>query len=134
MSHDPVERDPALRQALRDVAVDPLERQIDWSELSRTIGRRASPELARRRWRNRARRLAIPAALVASVLLLLQVLGTSQPASETHRGEAVAAAAGPVTVEELLETDVSDGQFRALLYGAAEAEDLLLIVAAEDLQ
>ena len=42
-----------------------------------------------------------------------------------------AALAGPVSIEELLDANVSDGQFRALVSGASDANDLLSIAAGE---
>ena len=41
--------------------------------------------------------------------------------------------AGQLSIEELLDADVTDGQFRALLSGAGEVDDLLAI-AAEEMQ
>jgi hypothetical protein len=130
MSHDPVERDAALERALGEVAGDPLARPVDWTALSNAIVQRAGPELARRERRGRVR-FMLPAALAASVLLLVQVVRPAPPAATP--APATAAGVESVSVEELLQTDVSDGQLRALLFGAAEVDDLLLIVAAEDL-
>jgi hypothetical protein len=131
MNHERLERDDALATAVRQVAGDPMREQVDWEALARAIAGRASPELARRRWRRRGMRLGLPAALAASVALLLLSVdppaqtGPSPMASVSLRAESV-------SVDELLDSAVSEVELRALLFGAAEADELLLIAAAED--
>jgi hypothetical protein len=134
MTHEPAERDATLGRALRDVAADPGQ-AADWPGLRRAITRHATPELARRRARHRRMRIVIPAALAASAALLLLVSRAPGPAGGSAPVDGLAAVtAGPITIDELLDANVSDGQFRALLFGATEADDLLLIAAEDDVQ
>lgn len=133
MNHERLQGDDGLAAALRGVTADPMQQQVDWEALVRTIGGRASPELARRRWRRRVMRVGLPSALAASIAFLL--LWVAPPAPTGPGSGALASAGLPsasITVDELLDAGVSEGQFRALLYGAAEADALLLIAAAED--
>lgn len=133
MTHEPLERDPALERALRSVAADPERVPVDWAGLRGTIGGQAAAELARRRARQRWMRVAIPAALAASIALLVVVSrAPEQRVGNAGLGRAATATAGTVTVDELLDADVSDRQFRALLFGASEADDLLMIAAEEE--
>jgi hypothetical protein len=133
MNHERLERDDALATAVRQVAGDPMREQVDWEALARAIAGRASPELARRRWRRRGMRLGLPAALAASVaLLLLSVDPPAQTGPAPSPMASVSLRAESVSVDELLDSAVSEVELRALLFGAAEADELLLIAAAED--
>jgi hypothetical protein len=124
-----MERDTALGNALRSVADVPMDRHVHWAELRRSINERAAPELTRRRSRHRRMLIVIPAALAAGFALFLLLSGTPEQSTVNPPPEAIAA--GEVPIEDLLDADISDGQFQALLSGAAEADDLLLIAAAE---
>jgi hypothetical protein len=133
MTHEPLERDPALGSALRSVAADPERVPVDWTEMRRTIARQASPELARRGTRQRWMRVAIPTAVAASIALLVLVSRAPEPSvGSAGADRAATAAATAVTVDELLDADVSEPQFRALLFGASDPENLLMIAAAEE--
>ncbi len=135
MNYEPVERDAALERALRQAVANPAQDRVNWAALSDAVTRRAAPELARRRLRHRLIRVAIPAALAASLALFVLA---SRPPDPTNVGrpshELAASPVGEVTVDELLDADVSDVQFRALLFGATEADELLLIAAEEERQ
>ena len=127
-SHDV---DRLLASALRELAAD-RPSTPDAEELGQAILRRAAPELARRRARERRRWLIAPLALAASIALLLYFV----PLPPSAGGSAVTGAAGGErqSVERLLEADVSDRQFRALLFGAIDADELLLIAAGDNRQ
>ena len=130
MRHDSA-HDPLLASALREISPAPTG-ATDIAVLRRRIGRRAAPELTRRRWRSRRKRVLVPGALAASIALLL--FGTYTPPDPILGRQAAASGAGGArqeSVEQLLDADVSDRQFQALLFGAVEADDLLLIAAEE---
>ena len=123
-----IERDPELGAALRDATSDEAH-NVNWSRLRSAISADASTELARRRQSRRTRRFVIPATIAAGfALFMLVVRAPEQSLTPTFQN-----AADPLSIEELLDADVTDGQFRALLAGAGEVNDLLAI-AAEDLQ
>lgn len=124
----PIERDVELVAALREAAGDDPD-AVDWVRLERTIARRAAPALARRRLRYRGKRLAIPAALAASLAVLLLSSSREGPSPAVGSRPVQTATAGGMTVDDLLDAELSDAQFRAVLFGAGEAEDLLLIAA-----
>jgi hypothetical protein len=133
MTHESLERDAELGAALDGVALDADNERVDWNALRRSVHERAASELARRRTRYRRMRLVIPAALAASfALFLLMPRGPGPTQVSGPGGPTATPAAVPVTIDELLDADVTDGQFRALLFGATEADDLLLIAAEED--
>ena len=129
MTNDPLARDPALGAALAEAAADPMHEAVDWTGLQRAITERASLELTRRRSRRRRMRIAIPAGLAAAIALFALVTRTPDraaivnPTPGTPRSEA--------SIDELLDANVSDGQFRALLSGADDADDLLSIAAGD---
>jgi hypothetical protein len=132
MTHDPWERDATLGKALRDVADDSTDLGVDWLELRRATNQRAAAELRRRRARFRRLRVVIPATLAASfVLFLLTSRMPERAGGEPGAERTASTASSQSAIDELLDADISDGQFRALLFGATEADDLLLI-AAED--
>jgi len=120
-----IERDPALGAALRDATGDQAN-GVDWTRLRGAINAGASAELARRRGSRRARVYAIPATIAAGFALFVLVAR----APEQHVTPALqSSTTGSLSIEELLDADVSDGQFRALVSGAAELNDLLSIAA-----
>jgi hypothetical protein len=124
-----IERDQELAAALRDAAGDEST-HVDWSRLRSSINAGATAELARRRRSQRARRFVIPATIAAGLALFVIVArAPEQPLAPSLQSNI----AGQLSIEELLDADVSDGQFRALLAGAGEADDLLAI-AAEEMQ
>ena len=87
----------------------------------------AAAELANRRVAARMR-IALPATIAAGfALFVLVARAPEQGATPAMQGTA----AGDLTIEEIFDDNVSDGQFRALLSGADEADALLLIAAAE---
>ena len=129
MTDEMLTRDPALGDALAEAAADPADEQVDWSALRQAINARASLELTRRRSRGRRMRIAIPVGIAAGLALTVLVTRSPEPADVgtlTH-GTAVA----ETSIDDLLDANVSDGQFRALLSGAGEANDLLSIAAGE---
>lgn len=129
MTDEPIDRDAALEAMIREVASDPMAQSVDWAELRRGIEARAASELGRRRRRRRLR-VVIPASLAACLALLLVSQAVEQTSVDATRDRA-AVSVEPVTIDELLDADVSEGQFRALLAGAADADDLLMIAAEE---
>jgi hypothetical protein len=132
MTHDPLERDATLEKAFRGVAGDSTDAGVDWIELRRAINQRAAAELKRRRARYRRLRVVIPATLAASfVLFLLTSRMPERTGGDAGNERPASTASSQSAIDELLDADISDGQFRALLFGATEADDLLLI-AAED--
>jgi hypothetical protein len=132
MTHELMHRDAELGKALGDAVASPNEEIVDWMELRRSINQRAAPELGRRRLRDRRVRFVIPAAVAASFALFLLVSRVDRTGGEPV-GPSETSADARATIDELLDANLSDGQFRALLFGATEADDLLLI-AAEDRQ
>jgi hypothetical protein len=128
MTDEPLERDPALARALGDIA-DDITASTNMTALHRAIGARAAGELARRRRTRRFGRLFMPTSLAAGIVLFFVVArGSHQPAPVPSSQTALAEAA---SIEELLDANVSDGQFRALISGASDANDLLSIAAEE---
>lgn len=127
MTHEPLERDTELAAQLGGLADGPLRTPADWSELRRAVGARAASDLARRRTRRRMR-LALPASVAAGIALFVVVSRSPSPQRAPSAGDAVSA----ITIEELLDANVSDVQFRALVAGAADADELLLIAAGDE--
>jgi hypothetical protein len=70
----------------------------------------------------------IPATIAAGLALFVVVARAPEhpdtPAWQSSSG-------GQLSIEELLDADVSDRQFRALLTGADDATDLLAIAAGD---
>jgi hypothetical protein len=132
MTDEPMHRDAELREALGDVVAGPNDELVDWVELRRSINQRAASELGRRRVRYGRMRFAIPAALAASLALFLLVSRADRTGGEALVGPSGTGAGTRATIDELLDANLSDGQFRALLFGATEADDLLLSAAEED--
>lgn len=126
MTHEPLERDTELAAQLDGLAGDAMRTAEQWSGLRRAIDARAASELTRRRTRRRMR-LALPASVAAGIALFVVV---SRPPSS--REPSPAADAGAISIEELLDANVSEGQFRALVAGAADADELLLIAAGDE--
>ncbi len=120
-------RDPELARLLGTMAEGRPAEADDLDALRLRVSIGAVPELRRRRWRQRAR-LGIPATLAAGVALMLVVSRPPGPAPESG---AHTPGAGPVTTERLLDADVTDDELRAVLSGAIDADDLLLIAAAD---
>lgn len=129
MTENPLERDADLRGALIDIGVESLDQGVDWTALRRRVGAAAALELQRRRRRQQRRSLVLPVALAAGLALFVFVSRPAQPPPVDSAG-----VAGQLTIDEMLDADVSDDQFRALLAGANEANDLLLIAAQEERQ
>ena len=124
-----IERDPELGAALRDVAGEESQ-NVNWSRLRGAINADATAELARRRQSRRARAFVVPATIAAGfALFVLVARAPEQSLTPSFQNSA----AGQLSIEELLDADVTDGQFRALLSGAGEVDDLLAI-AAEEMQ
>ena len=127
--------DPKLTRALREIANDPSEQPVNWLELRRSIGEGAASELARRRLHHRRRhlRILVPgAALAASIALFVLVSRSPEPSKTDLQGRPPIASSGSASIDELLDAEVSDGQFRAVLFGAGEADELLLLAAGDE--
>ena len=127
MTQEPMERDEALGAALGGVAGHASDARVDWGALRSVINTRAASELARRRARRTRMRFLLPASVAASIALFVVVARAPQqpPAMPT-------APSSQVSIEQLLDANVSDGEFRALLTGATEIDDLLAIAAEEE--
>jgi hypothetical protein len=128
MSYEPLDRDQTLADALADAA-DPFDAGVDWSTLRNTIARGAAPELARRRGRDKSR-FTIPASLAAGIALFILVAGAPFSSRPVPAGTTAAVARQPI--DELLDANVSDVQFRAMVSGASDADELLAIAAQEE--
>ena len=129
MTHEPMERDAAVADALAELAADRKGERVNWTELRRAVNATAAAELTRRR-RRQQMRFAIPVSLVAGFVLFMVA---SQAPDRMNVGSSVQSAiAGQPSIDELLDADISDRQFRELVSGATEANDLLSIAAAED--
>jgi hypothetical protein len=126
---EPMERDAELGAALRDQSGESSLCGAEWATLRAKITDHAAPELARRR-RARRLRFAIPASLAAGIALLVLARGPElMPVEPT--GDPGIATAGEASIDALLDGSLSERQVRALLSGAGDADNLLLI-AAED--
>ena len=120
-----MERDPELGALLAKVSGEAPVEDVDWEQLRRRIeGSTALLILSARRARRRMRAF-IGTAMAASVALLFMVTRSGDVGS----GEG-ALGANPTT-EEILASDVSDDELRALLAGAGDVEALLLLAASE---
>jgi hypothetical protein len=128
MTDESLDRDPVIARALGEIA-DDISGSTDVMALQRAITARAAPELARRRLSRRRTRLFMPASLAAGIALFALVARGPHNADLAPSNQT--ALAGPVSIEELLDANVSDGQFRALVSGASDANDLLSIAAGE---
>jgi hypothetical protein len=119
------ERDPELAALLAGVSGEAPVDEVDWAQLRQgTYARTESvirmKRAARLRWR-----AFVGTAMAASVALLFVV---SRSANVGGGGSSIAE--GTPTLEQILETDASDDEVRALLSGAGDAE--LLLLAASD--
>ena len=128
MIDEPLEHDATVRDALTDIAGDPRPAQPDWAELRGAINARAASELGRRRLQRRRTRFVIPASLAAGIALFMVV---SRLPDRTVAPSVHDTGAAQVSIDDLLDANVSDGQFRALVSGASDANDLLSIAAGE---
>jgi len=128
MIDEPLEHDATIRDALTDVARDARPAQPDWAELRGAINARAASELGRRRLQRRRTRFVIPASLAAGVALFMLV---SRLPDRTVTPSIEDTGAAQVSIDDLLDANVTDGQFRALVSGASDANDLLSIAAGE---
>ena len=127
MTHEPMERDEGLGEALSGITGTVTNARVDWSGLRGAINARAASELTRRRARRTRMRFMLPASVAASIALFVVV------ARAPHETPAVTTTpSSQVSIEELLDANVSDGEFRALLTGATEIDDLLAIAAEEE--
>jgi hypothetical protein len=127
MNNEPLDRDHRLGDALADA--DPFDAGVDWTALRNTIARSAEPQLARRRVRGRTR-FTIPASLAAGIALFILVAGAPFSSRPVPTGTTVAIIRQPI--DDLLDADVSDVQFRAMVSGASDADELLAIAAQEE--
>ncbi len=131
MIQDPIEQDSGLGAELRAVSADQTATDVDWAALRASINRRAAPELARRA-RPRRGHLVVPMMLAASIALFVLLPrmpdGTNPGAADDEFGGTTS---GRITVDDILDADMSDRQLRALLFGAGDVDDLLAIAAAE---
>lgn len=127
MTSEPIPPDPALGEALKDVAGDALNQPVEWAAMGAAIRARAAHDLKRRRQRRLRNRFVIPGTLAAGIALLF-VISRPLPWAEAPAPES---RAGGITIDELLDADVTDDQFRSLLSGAGDANDLLLIAAGD---
>jgi hypothetical protein len=143
MSETPLERDPAIAKLLGEAVDEPQFGGDALERVRRGVGVAAAAELARRRAVGRTdgprvagrpgRRwqLLLGSGTLAAALALLFVVGTLTRGSGGGDGAWTSGADAP-TVDDILDADVSDAQFRALLAGAAFADELLRIAAGEN--
>ena len=129
MTQEPIERDAVLAEQLRQVVAEPMNGPDEWSALRRATTARAASGLAKRRlWRRM--RIALPASAAAGFALFVLVgQGPEDAGTRTAQGGMAGSA---LTIDELLDANLTDRQFRALAAGAADANELLLIAAGDD--
>ena len=125
MTDEITQRDPELAGLLSSVSGEAPVDHVDWAKLRQeTVARMTlQPQVtrsARRRWR-----AFMGTAMAASVALLFML-----SRSANVGGDGAALAGGSPTIEDILATDASDEEVRALLSGAGDAE--LLLLAASD--
>lgn len=121
-----MERDPELGPLLAKVSGEAPVEDVDWEQLRRRIdGSTAILILSARKARRRMRAF-IGTAMAASVALLFMVTRSGDVGSREG-----ALGANP-TIEEILASDVSDDELRALLAGGGDVEALLLLAASEN--
>lgn len=118
--------DPELSAALRSLEGEPPLESVDWESLRRSIRMRAELPLARRRAgqvrRQRMWRPMIPLAAAASIALAVWLGGTGSTERTTE---------GRLSAEEAFHPDLSEQEFRLLVSGRANPEELLLIALDE---
>ena len=129
MSDESMNRDATLGDALVDVVPDAMNECASWTELRRGINARAASELMRRRQRRRRARIFIPAGVAAGFALFVLLTRAPHQTDVTTANPSVEPA---LSIDELLDANLSDGQFRALVSGASETNDLLTIAAQDD--
>jgi hypothetical protein len=129
MTDEPLQRDPAMARALGEIT-DDIRASADVTRLRHAIGERAASELARRRQGRKRTGLFMPASLAAGITLFVLVAHGPRPVVAPDPSNQ-AALTDVVSIDELLDANVSDGQFRALVSGAGDANDLLSIAAEE---
>jgi hypothetical protein len=118
-------RDPELGALLAAVSGEAPVNEVDWEALrQRTVERAQAAKVERRSLRRRVRAF-LGTAMAASVALLFML---------TRSGDVGGGASlsGDPTLDEILASDVSDEELRALLAGAGGVEALLLLAASED--
>jgi hypothetical protein len=128
MTDEPLEHDAALSDALTDIAGDARDTQPAWAELRGAINAHAASELRRRRLQRRRARFVMPASLAAGIALFMLV---SRLPDRTLAPSVHNSGAAQVSIDDLLDANVTDGQFRALVSGASDANELLSIAAGE---
>jgi hypothetical protein len=129
MKYEPLDRDLTLGDALADAAGESVDARVNWAELRRAIGAGAAAELTRRRARRRSR-LAIPTSLAAGIALFVLIAGVPYPTTAPTLTTASIARHQPI--DDLLDANVSDVQFRAMVSGASDTDELLAIAAQDD--
>ena len=133
MTHEPLEsleQDAALGRALRGLDADAAATP-DWDRLHHSITTHATRELGRRRAQHRRRAIVLAAGLAAGLLLFLATWQVPPAVVEQAGAPGEAAVTTRVSTDELLDAEVSDAEFRALLFGATDADALLMIAAEE---
>jgi hypothetical protein len=124
LTHDP-RRDVELERTLRALDDEPPLHEVDWDALRAGIRTRAELPLARRRRAARARatprwlRPLVPAALAAGIALTFVMRGGP--------GDAEDDAFDLLAVEQAVHADVSDPEFRLMITGMNDADELLAI-------
>lgn len=134
--HDP-QPDPQIAEALRALHREPPLEEVDWEALRGCIRDRAALPLARRRRQAttppRWVRPLLPLAVAASVALALWVgteLGAVRP-DAVAVGDSASAPVVQPSVEAAFGADLSEQEFRLLVTGRADPEELLLIALDE---
>jgi hypothetical protein len=151
MTDDQLERDPGIAEMLRAHYVSAQAESPQWAALHHAVMTQARPELAALRGKSGApaigapvpgdgaaaprrtgivRRLAIaaPALLAACVALLLVTRGPGGGGGATPDTPVSPAL---LSVDDIMNADISDDELRAALLGASDAVALLLLAASE---
>jgi hypothetical protein len=136
MNDQELKPDPLVAAALRWADGEVPMDDVDWAAMRTNIRHRASLPLARRRALEAASprwvRPLLPIAAAASIAALLWTGGLDFGASTIlDMAPVTVGAAYPSTIQEALLSDVSDQEFRLLMAGRNDADELLLIAAGQ---
>lgn len=136
MRHEDTDReitpDPVLGAALRWVDGDAPLQEVEWDSLRRNIRDRAAFNLAQRRTSRRARgrwiRPLVPLAAAASVAMAVW-LGGGGGAGTNTTAELAGSGQARHASEEVLFTELSEQEFRMVVSGRSNPNELLMIAA-----
>ena len=126
MMDEKIERDPELSALLSGVSGEAPVDQVDWDAMRRRVQAGTASVIHAKRTGRRWVRAFMGTAMAASVTLLFMVSRWNEVGSGSG-----AFAGNDATIEEILGSDASDEELRALLAGAGGVDELLLLAAAD---